>query len=152
MWPKIREGAISAWHAILDYDRKRSLAEKEEIQDRRATARNIRLAGDGVRERRRVKVAALRDEIATERGAIKRATDSLDVIHPEVLPPHINGPATPAPYQQPQVVYIQTSHPQQPQTVVVKSMGCADGCVIVIAIVLLVIGAIVFLPILLMAN
>lgn len=127
-WPRLRESLFTLWHKTLDYDRKIPAAKRQQTQIERDAAKRARLSRD-----RQMAIHA-------QTAKYKKATEV------EVVPPIIPKqplerfrPSDQALQQQPQIIYIQ----QPAQKVVVKSSGCADGCAIIIAVVLII----VFLPI-----
>jgi len=114
-WPRFRERVILFWHGVLDHDRKIPRRRREETAARRADAKALRLRRDEVWT-----------QIQHRRASERKASEQTQVIIPEIMS------SRPSVRSEPQVIYVS----QQPQKVVVKSMGCADGCVIVIAILI----------------
>lgn len=53
VWPRFREGCIRLWHGVLDYDTKRSAADKAAIAEKRDKARAKRMAVDWQAENER---------------------------------------------------------------------------------------------------
>lgn len=98
-WPVIREGIISAWFAVLDYDRKIPAWKREKATKDRERAKGERFSRDRRREKSRLeKQEENRIRFAKREEARVRSAKATQRI--EVLPPVERGiVATQAHYQ-----------------------------------------------------
>lgn len=126
LWLRLREGLISSWHILCDYDTKISPAKRQRLEEERAAKKAARAELD---ERRAIQSAAK----AEVKGEIRRkAQEQAAVIDAEVVRTRqVAHRYDPQP-QAPQIVYVQP--PVNHQTVIVKRGGssCSDGCAILI--------------------
>lgn len=133
LWPTLRETIISTWHSALDYDRKITKSTREARTAARAAAREKRLAADQSRLDRTTAKARISAGAAALKRQDPRGIAPEDVEITTAYPRREYQPTTP------RVTYIAVPQPAPAQqTVIVKTTGCADGCVIVIAVVIII--------------
>ncbi len=86
-WPAFREGIITAWHAVLDYDQKVPARKRDMTTKQRASQKAARLKADFRRAEKAKVRAAVKAEMAIERQ--QRVATKTELIVPDVMPPPI---------------------------------------------------------------
>lgn len=88
-WPTIREGLITAWHGVLDYDQKIPTWKRDMVTSKRALYKSERLKVDF----RRTEKAAVRAAVKAEMAAERRERNQMEtaIIVPDVMPPTIRA-------------------------------------------------------------
>ncbi len=147
-WPKLREGAIRAWHAVLDYDRKIPPDRRAANTEKRADAKERRMDKDAAKARAAEKLAEWRRDQQRAIADLER----LEVVVPEIVrtnevthipdnPEFVSGPVTrmsdglqplPSTTRFPALRRGQCPQCGELMKKTAKSTSAASGCIIVI--------------------